>query len=130
MKKKRHTTDLKHPNLYYIGRIMKLMCAFILFISLHASAGGFNQDRITLNLQSADLKKVLTEIQRKTTYRFLYDQALINNRKVDVHVKDAEVPAVLNSLFEGMGIGYQIMDNNLVVLKASVNGIKIEVQDI
>jgi TonB-linked SusC/RagA family outer membrane protein len=60
----------------------------------------------------------------------LYDQALINNKKVDVHVKDAEVPAVLNSIFEGIGIGYQIMDNNLIVLKASVNGQKIEVQDI
>jgi TonB-linked SusC/RagA family outer membrane protein len=29
-----------------------------------------------------------------------------------------------------MGIGYQIMDNNLIVLKASINGLKIEVQDI
>src|SRR6478735_878329 len=117
MKKKRHTTNLKHPNLSNIGRIMKMMCAFVLFFSLQVSAGGFNPDRVTLNLQSADLKKVLTEIQKKTTYRFLYNQALINNKKVDVHVKDAEVPAVLNSIFDGMGIGYKIMDNNLIVLK-------------
>jgi TonB-linked SusC/RagA family outer membrane protein len=130
MKKKRHTIYLKHPNLSNVGRIMKMMCAFMLLLSLHVSAGGFTPERVTLNLQSADLKKVLTEIQKKTTYRFLYDHALINNRKVDVHVKDAEVTAVLNSIFDGMGIGYQIMDNNLIVLKASINGLKIEVQDI
>ncbi|MGN6163204.1 MAG: SusC/RagA family TonB-linked outer membrane protein, partial [Flavisolibacter sp.] len=109
---------------------MKLTCAFMLLCCLHVSASGHTQDKITLNLESADLKKVLTEIQRKTSYRFLYSQALVHNKKVDVHVFDAEVPVVLNTILDGVGIGYQILENKLVVLKASVNGEKIEVKEV
>ena len=109
---------------------MKLTCAFLLLCCLHVSAGGYTQDRVTLNLQSTELKKVLTEIQKKTTYRFLYNQALIKNKKVDVHVTDADVPSVLNTLFEGMGIGYQILENKLIVLKAAMGGERIEVKDV
>ena len=109
---------------------MKLTCAFMLLFCLHVSAGGHTQDRVTLNLESTDLKKVLAEIQKKTNYRFLYNQALIDKKKVDVHVRDAEVPSVLNTIFEGTGIGYQILDNKLIVLKASVDGQKIEVREI
>jgi len=109
---------------------MKLTCAFMLLCCLHVSAGGHTQDRVTLNLESTDLKKVLSEIQKKSSYRFLYSQALINHKKVDVHVTDAEVTSVLNTIFNGMGIGYQVLDNKLIVLKASVNGEKIEVKDI
>ncbi len=109
---------------------MKLTCAFMLLCCLHVSAGGHTQDRVTLNLESTDLKKVLKEIQKKSSYRFLYNQALIDNKKVDVHVTNAEVPSVLNSIFAGMGSGYQILDNKLVVLKASAGGEKIEVRNI
>ena len=108
---------------------MKLVCLLMLLCCLHVSAGGYTQDRVTLNLESADLKKVLTEIQKKTSYRFLYNQALINNKKVNVHVTNAEVTSVLNTIFEGKGIGYQILENKLVVLKASEDGI-IEVKEI
>ncbi len=109
---------------------MKLTCAFMLLCCMHVSANGFTQDKVSLNLKSADLKKALNEIQKKTSYRFLYDQALVNNKKVDVHVTDADVPTVLNMILAGVGIGYQVLENNLVVLKSSVNGEKIEVADV
>ncbi|MES2880603.1 MAG: carboxypeptidase-like regulatory domain-containing protein, partial [Bacteroidota bacterium] len=108
---------------------MKLTCGFMLLCCLHVSANGFTQDKVSLNLKSADLKKALNEIQKKTSYRFLYDQALVSNKKVDVHVTDADVPTVLNLILAGMDIGYQVLENNLVVLKSSVNGEKIEVAD-
>src|SRR5215207_2265075 len=130
MKKRGHSAYLKYFSFLKISRLMKLTCAFMLLFCLHVSAGGHTQDRITLNLESTDLKKVLAEIQKKTNYRFLYNQALIDKKKVDVHVRDAEVPSVLNTIFEGTGIGYQILDNKLIVLKASVDGQKIEVREI
>ena len=119
------------PLFVKITRIMKLTCALMLLCCLHVSAGGHTQDRVTLNLQSADLKKVLTEIQKKTAYRFLYNQALITNKpKVDVRVTNEEVTDVLNTIFDGNGIGYKILDNKLIVLKESENGNAIEVVDI
>src|ERR1700694_2639140 len=98
---------------------------------LHVAAAAHSQDRITLNLESADLKKVLAEIQKRSNYRFLYNQSLMNNKhKVNVHVINADVISVLDNILEGAGIGYQVLDNNLVVLKASANGQKIQVADI
>ena len=110
---------------------MKLICVFMLLCCLHVSAGGHTQDRITLNLESADLKKVLKEIQRKTAYRFLYNQALVEDQpKVNVRVYNEEVTTVLNKIFQGTSIGYQILNNNLVVLKQSSNGERIEVREV
>ncbi len=61
----------------------------------------------------------------------MFDQSLISNKpKVDVQVNNEEVTNVLNTIFEGAGIGYKVLDNNLIVLKASVNGMKIEIADI
>jgi TonB-linked SusC/RagA family outer membrane protein len=130
MKRENMIAYSKIPPHLKLIRLMKLTMLFTLICCLHVSAGGFTQDKITLNHKSADLKKVLNDIQKQTTYRFLYNQALVINRKVDVSVTDAEVPSVLNTIFDGTGIGYHILDNKLVVLKNSVNGEKIEVKDI
>ncbi len=46
-------------------RMMKLVCAMMLLCCLHVSAGGHTQNRVTLNLQSADLKKVMMKFKRK-----------------------------------------------------------------
>lgn len=113
-----------------IGRFMKLTCLLLLAGCLHVSAAGFTQDKISLNLKSVELKKVLSEIQKQTAYRFLYNQALVDNKKVDVNVSNAEVPQVLNLIFEGKGIGYRILDNKLVVLKLAASGGNIEVADV
>ena len=110
---------------------MKLVCAFMVLCCLHVAAAGHTQERITLNLESADLKKVLAEIQKRSNYRFLYNQSIISNKhKVDVHVINAEVISVLDEILENAGIGYQVLDNNLIVLKETVNGRKIEVADV
>lgn len=102
----------------------------LLFGNLTLMAADGAQDKISLHVKSADLKKVLSEIQKQTGYRFLYNQALVSNKKVDVDVTDAEVPAVLNAMLEGKGIGYRILQNKLVVLKSDAEGKGIEVADI
>jgi len=109
---------------------MKLTGAFLLLWCLHLSAAGFTQDKVSLNLKDADLKKVLKEIQKQTSYRFLYNQALVDDKKVNVSVVNEEVPAVLTLVLNGKGIGYQILDNKLIVLKSAADGERIEAKDI
>lgn len=120
----------KNPHLLQIGRMTRLTGAFLLLWCLHLSAAGFTQDKVSLNLKDADLKKVLKEIQKQTTYRFLYDQGLVNDKKVDITVVNEDVPVVLNLVLNGKGIGNQILDNKLIVLKSTVAGERIAVTDI
>jgi TonB-dependent SusC/RagA subfamily outer membrane receptor len=130
MKTRGQTAYLEYSYLSKIGRLMKLTAAFTLLFCLHVSAKGFTQDKVTLNMDATDLKKVLTEIQKKTSYRFLYNEALLSKKaRVNIHVTNTEVTSVLNTLFQGNGIGYQVLDNGLIVLKASTTG-KIEVAEI
>ena len=120
---------LTHAAYQKIAKIMKLTCAFILILSLHVSAGTYSQDRITLKLQAADIKKALNTIERKTNYRFLYNEALVARKpKINLDVTNQEVTTVLDQIFQGSGIAYKVMQNRLVVLKAAAD--ITEVQEI
>jgi TonB-linked SusC/RagA family outer membrane protein len=97
---------------------MKLTFAVLFIACMHVAAAGHGQDRITLKMRSAELKKVLLSIEKKTDYRFLFNEALVSNKpKVDVDAVDKPVIDLLNELFQNIGISYKLFENKLVVLK-------------
>jgi TonB-linked SusC/RagA family outer membrane protein len=131
--KKRENETACFKSLFFLKevRMMKLTFLFILLACLQVSAKTYSQDKITVNFQSAELKKALTIIERKSSYHFLYNEAIIANKpKIDLTVKDAEITTVLDKLLSGIGISYRILNNNLIVLKADNGEIKTEIQDI
>ena len=96
---------------------MKLMTALLLLTCFQVSANVYSQTRITLKLQSTELKKALTIIERKSSYRFLYnDETVKSGTKVDVDAVNTPVTDVLDKLFENRLLSYKILDNNLVVI--------------
>lgn len=107
-----------HPNILTIIRIMKCTIAILLLACLQVSAKGFSQERITVNLRSIEMKKALSMIERKTDFRFLYNQKLVADlEKVEIVAVNEEVTSVLDRLFENTPLSYQVLANNLVVLK-------------
>ena len=97
--------------------LMKLTIALILIATLNVSASGYSQTRITLNLQSVELKTVLKQIEKKSDFRFLYnDEVVSTNPKVDINVSNALVTEVLEKIFAVTAFGYRILNNNLVVI--------------
>ena len=98
-------------------RLMKLT-VFLLLAVLQASAHGYTQDKITLKLQSAELKQALASIEKVSDYHFLYNQSLVSNQpKVNIDVVQADIATVMGILLSHTGLGYRVLDNNLVVLK-------------
>ena len=71
MKKNETTAVSKKDLLPKIARIMKLTIAFLLIACLQVSARGFSQDRITLKMNEAEIKKVLFAIEKKTTNKLI-----------------------------------------------------------
>lgn len=103
---------------------MKLTTILLLSTFLQVHADGFTQQRVTLSLESADLKTVMTQIEKKTQYRFLYNQAILSKSgKYTVKATNEYVPALLNKIFEGSPINYKIVNENLVVLAEGVSDI-------
>ncbi len=120
MKRENETASIKQ--LFYLKeiRMMKLTFLFIILACLQVAARTYSQDRITVNIQSTELKKALNIIERKTNYHFLYNESVIANKpKIDLIVRDADINTVLEKLLASNGISYKILNNNLIVLKAA-----------
>ncbi|MGZ5218915.1 MAG: SusC/RagA family TonB-linked outer membrane protein, partial [Chitinophagaceae bacterium] len=102
--------------------IMKLTAFLTLFFTLNVSANGFGQDKISLRVKKTAIEGVLRSIEQQTNYRFLYNNNLDDIReKVTLNVKDAEIGDVLALLLEKTRLLYQVMDNNLIVIKEDPN---------
>jgi hypothetical protein len=69
-KRENDTADFRLFCLQELRRV-KLTFLFILLACMQVSAK--SQDKITVNLQSADLKKALAVIERNSYYHFLYN---------------------------------------------------------
>jgi len=131
--KKSKTTALFGNVLLYskFARIMKLTIAFLLIACLQVSAKTWSQEKITLKMNGAEIKKVLFAIEKKSSYRFLFNEnALKGKPKVTVDVVEAFLPDVLDKLLANTGVGYKILGTNLVVLREDelMNNINREVR--
>jgi len=95
---------------------MKLTFILILVSCLHVSANSYSQT-ITLNLKSVELKKALQEIEKNTSYRFLYSERKIGkNDKININVTNAVISMVMDRLLSGTGLTYKELENNLIVI--------------
>lgn len=117
MKKKVSRCFSKMPGLTKVLLLMKLTVVLILLTSLQLSAKVFSQNTITLKLQSAELKKALTQIEKKSSYRFLYnDDIMPATQKVNINADNTPVTDVLDNIFTGTELTYKVLNNNLVVI--------------
>ncbi len=96
---------------------MKLTLTFLLLTSLQLSAKVFSQDRITLNIKSAELKTALLQIEKSSNFRFLYNDDVIKaTEKVNIDASNIVVTEVLDKIFKGTDLNYRVLNNNLVVI--------------
>lgn len=96
---------------------MKLTIALLLFVSMHVYGNGFSQTKITLTLQSSNLKDALKQIEKKSQFRFLYNQETLKKAgKVSLQLTNASLAETMIKLLDGTGISYQLLGNDLVVL--------------
>ncbi len=117
MEKNKQLFALKRQSCIKFLLHMKLTIAFILITGLQLSAKTYSQQRITLKLQSAELKTALKQIEKKSIFRFLYNNDVLSaDQKINIDADNLLVTDVLNSLFSNTNLTYRILDNNLVVI--------------
>jgi TonB-dependent starch-binding outer membrane protein SusC len=102
--------------------IMKLS-VFLFFLSIIqvlAIDGYSQQTRLSLKFSKTSLERVLDEIENKSEFYFLYNQDIVNTKKmVDLDVKEEKIEDVLNTLFLGTNIKYTISDRQIVLTNSS-----------
>jgi TonB-linked SusC/RagA family outer membrane protein len=131
--KKNETVSVSEKALTYlkIARIMKLTIALLLIACLQVSAKGWSQERITLKLNAAEIKKVLFAIEKKSDYRFLFTESAMKGKpRVSLDVVNATVSEVLDKILANTGVSYKVLGTNLVVLKEGVDASEIISQEV
>ena len=102
--------------------VMKLTMLMMLFFTLNVAANGFGQDKISLRVKKTEISGILRSIEQQTNYRFLYNNNLEDiSEKVSLNVKEAGLVDVMNLLLENTRLLYQVMNNNLIVIKEDPN---------
>jgi len=97
--------------------LMKLTIVFIILFSLQVTAKVRSQNKVTLKMQQASLSSILLAIEKKTDFRFLFnDDLLPGDEKIDINVKNVLVTEVLDKLLSETRLGYKIVQDNLIVI--------------
>ena len=100
--------DIRHEIKYCV--LMLLLCV----VSLGAYAQG---QTVTVNLKNVSLKQMFSAIERQTTYRFSYRNAIVGDRHdVTVSYTNAAVSTVLNSVLPARGLQYTIVSDKSIVV--------------
>ncbi len=115
------TVDMKNRNLFLKILGMVVLTMTMNFSSFAAYENLLNE-RVQLQVDNVTLKDALKEIERQSEFTFLYNDASIDvNQMITVSTNELSVKELLDALLEDKGIDYTIIDNQIVLTRASVN---------
>jgi len=97
--------------------IMKLIFVFLVIFNLQSLANVYSQQKVTINLKSADFKKIISAIQDQTNYHFVFSERKIPPAKnISINVQNENVTSVLDQLLANSEFTYTQLSNNLIVI--------------
>jgi len=100
---------------------MRTTTLILLVLSMHLSVFANGQDKITVVLRNTVWSKALTAIEKASSYRFVYSNDIAPvNRKIDLVVRDADLPEVMDKLLSSTTLSYKVMPDKVVVLFSKV----------
>lgn len=104
--------------------LLKIIGSLFLLLALSFSpvlAGeNFLSEKIQLKVDNVSLKDALKEIERQSTFTFLYNDALIDvNQTLSISSKEQSVKELLDQILTKRGINYTIIENQIVLTKAA-----------
>ena len=73
-------------------------------------------ETVTIQAENAQIKRVLSLIEKQVDYRFIYSSNTINiNKKVSLNVTKKKLEEVLNDLFKLLDIKYSVRDKRILL---------------
>lgn len=97
----------------------------LLLLCLMFVTGAYAQDkRVTIHRDNAEIVQVMNDIESQTDYLFVYGQEVNVKTLKSVQADNQKVSTVLNHLFAGTNIGYELKGKHIILSKktATQNG--------
>ncbi len=109
-------------------RIMKLVTLLIFVLQIGVFANGRAQ-QVNISVKNAELKTVFAELNKQTSYRFLYNEETIRKAlPVTFKISTADINTALSKALQGSGLGFRIHGETITILEtAKINPITIKV---
>ena len=100
-------------------RIMKVLFTFLFAALLSINAHTYSQETINLSVENKSLKEVFSEIEKKSSYIFLFSGNVDSemNRKVSIKALSESLDNVMNSVTKNTELKYSILDKQIIVYK-------------
>lgn len=86
----------------------------LLLISSFAFAQTTKQN-IKLDFRDAPISKVITSIEKQSTFKFFYNNDIDANRKVSIQITSSDINEVVNLLLKNQPIDYQVSGQRIVL---------------
>jgi TonB-linked SusC/RagA family outer membrane protein len=97
--------------------VMKLTTFILITVIMQVSASSYAQ-KITLTERNTSLIKVFEKISEQSGYDFLFSTAILKDAKaVTINVRNEELKAVLEKLFENQPLEYKVNSKSVVISK-------------
>lgn len=121
MKKNLYATfRVRNKHVLKVLIMSKCILLLILVSAFQTFSKGFGQDKITLNLENVSLRKAFKEIEKKTQYRFLFNDALLpkNENKITLNVENTTIDKVMPELLSESKLTYKLSSNLVIIARS------------
>ena len=79
---------------------MRVTTLSLMVLCLQLSVFANGQDKITVVVRNTEWSKALTAVEKASSYRVVYSSDIAPiNKKIDLVVRDADLPEVMEKLF-------------------------------
>lgn len=118
MQKKWFNDEGLYRALFKWLRVMKLTVFILLASLMHLSASVYaQQTKLSISLKDATVRDVLKTVENQSEFFFLYKNENIDvNRTVNVDVKEKSVEYILDQIFKGTSISYEVVNRQIVLI--------------
>ena len=130
MKKKWFNDQGLYRSLFKWLRVMKLTVFFLLVALIQVSASVYSQQtKLSISLKNATVREVLRTIEDQSEFFFLYKNENIDvNRIVNVDIKEKSVESLLDQVFKGTTVSYEVVNRQIVLIDKQKGNLFSEVQ--
>lgn len=98
-------------------RVMKITCILLMIALIQVTASTYSQStKLTLDMKNVTLSELLDKIEQDSEFRFFYDSDGIDRSAlVSLSATDTNIEDILNDLFRGSDVGYEIFDRYIIL---------------
>jgi TonB-linked SusC/RagA family outer membrane protein len=112
-----------------LGKIMRFtfvqMALLVLFGSISYAHESYSQDilnqPVSLNAQSVEMKKILADIEKQTTVKFIFSNSTVKTaNKITFNATSERLSVVLSKLLPPLSISYEVVGSRILLKKADM----------